>query len=304
MSRALRRLVPILIPVVILTACATRVVLAHPGAAATPQPAETLFSGHWHNGVAVASLSGLPAFDRAAGESPAIVQVYYGFGSPFPTAAVDQIIRHGARPMIMLNPRGVPLSEIAAGRFDVHLRAWARQAAAVRQPVAVNFGHEMNGDWFSWGYRHTSPQVFVAAWRHIVRLFRQAGARNVIWVWIVNIVRPDDPQIAPIAPWWPGSAYVTWVGIDGYLRTPTETFAGVFGDVNTQIRSLTLKPVLVTETGVGPSPAAGAQIANLFSGARAYGFIGLVYFDIPAREDWRLQDDPPALAAFRKAVRA
>ena len=47
----------------------------------------------------------------------------------------------------------------------------------------------MNGTWYSWGYRHTSPAVFVAAWRHIVTVFRAAGARNVTWLWTINIIQ-------------------------------------------------------------------------------------------------------------------
>src|SRR6185437_7678694 len=39
-------------------------------------------------------------------------------------------------------------------------------------PVVIGFGHEMNAYWYSWGYRHTPAATFVAAWRHIVTLFR------------------------------------------------------------------------------------------------------------------------------------
>ncbi len=63
---------------------------------------------------------------------------------------------------------------------------------AYRHPVILSFGHEMNGYWYSWGYRHTSPAMFVAAWRHIVTLFRAAGARNVTWLWTVNVI--DETQ--------------------------------------------------------------------------------------------------------------
>ena len=45
---------------------------------------------------------------------------------------------------------------------------------------------EMNGSWYSWGSGHTRPEVFVAAWRHVVSVFRRSGARNVRWLWTVN----------------------------------------------------------------------------------------------------------------------
>ena len=45
------------------------------------------------------------------------------------------------------------------------------------------------------------PATFVAAWRHIVHLFRSEGADNVTWLWTVNA---DTPKSGPIAEWWPG----------------------------------------------------------------------------------------------------
>ena len=47
----------------------------------------------------------------------------------------------------------------------------------------------MNGTWYSWGYQHTSPAAFVAAWRHIVTVFRAVGAWNVTWLWTVNVIQ-------------------------------------------------------------------------------------------------------------------
>ena len=81
--------------------------------------------------------------------------------------------------------------------------------------MVIGFGHEMNAPWYSWGYKHKDvpPATFVAAWRHIVTLFRADGAENVTWLWTINV---DTPLTGPIAEWWPGKGYVTWVGIDGY----------------------------------------------------------------------------------------
>ena len=81
---------------------------------------------------------------------------------------------------------------IAAGKYDGYLSAYAEAVRAYRHPVILSFGHEMNGNWYSWGYTHTSPAVFVAAWRHIVTLFRALGAQNVTWLWTVNII--NDTQ--------------------------------------------------------------------------------------------------------------
>ena len=159
----------------------------------------------------------------------------------------------------------------------------------------------MNANWYSWGYGHVPPLTFVAAWRHIVTLFRAQGADNVTWLWTINA---DLPTTGPIASWWPGAGYVTWVGIDGYYYIPADNFVSVFGKTIAQVRAITNKPVLLSETAVGPEPSQAAKIANLFAGMHQYGTLGLVWFDIAQNDglyhqDWRIENSPSAEAAFR-----
>ena len=119
--------------------------------------------------------------------------------------------------------------------------------------MALSFGHEMNGNWYPWGTSQATPAEFVAAWRHIHDLFAAAGATNVIWVWNPNIVNPM-PNVE-LAPFWPGSAYVDWVGITGYFATTgPDTFAGVYGPTITEVRQFTSKPIIIAETAVETGP--------------------------------------------------
>ena len=159
----------------------------------------------------------------------------------------------------------------------------------------------MNATWYSWGYGHVPPRVFVAAWRHIVTLFRAQGADNVTWLWTIQA---DQPGTGPIHLWWPGAAYVTWVGIDGYFYRSSDTFGSVFGKTIAQVRGLTRKPVLLSETAVGPAAGQPAKIADLFAGMRLYQTLGLVWFDIAQHDgmyhqDWRIENSREAQAAFR-----
>ena len=79
-------------------------------------------------------------------------------------------------PLIQINPKDISLAAIASGHYDGYLTSYAEAVRSYHHPVILGFGHEMNGNWYSWGYRHTSPAVFVAAWRHIVTLFRELGS--------------------------------------------------------------------------------------------------------------------------------
>ena len=92
--------------------------------------------------------------------------------------------------------------------------------------------------------------------------------------------------------WWPGAQYVTWVGIDGYYYRPSDRFATVFGKTIGQVRAFTGKPVLLSETAVGPQAGQFAEIQDLFHGMAKYKTLGLVWFDKPQHggvyhQDWR-----------------
>ncbi len=111
----------------------------------------------------------------------------------------------------------ISLARIAAGDHDDYIRSFARQVAAYRGPVLIRLMHEMNGHWFSWGVgvNGNTAADFVAAWRHVHRVFAQEGAGNVSWVWSINNLESADAE-AEVAPLYPGDRYVDWVATSGF----------------------------------------------------------------------------------------
>ena len=244
-------------------------------------------------------------FTRAVGRQPNLVGYYSGWGEPFQTSFAETVRRHGATTILQWDPTHASVSKIAAGGYDGYLRSFADSVRGFGHPVVIGFGHEMNAYWYSWGYRHTPAATFVAAWRHIVTLFRGQGAENVTWLWTIQA---DEPGTGPVASWWPGAQYVTWVGVDGYYYRHSDTFATVFGKTITQVRSFTAKPVLLSETAVGPEAGQFAKIPDLFHGMATYKTLGLVWFDKPQHgglyhQDWRIEDNVQAEISFRLGVR-
>ena len=249
-----------------------------------------------------ASASSAAQFQQATGVQPDIVEHYAR-----PGAAFSAHFAAGAIPLIQLMPYDVSLAAIANGGEDDWLRSYARAVAGYQRPVILGFAPEMNGSWYSWGDTHTSPAEYIAAWRHVVTVFRGQGALNVTWLWTVNVAivaTGDNPSngVAAVTPWWPGNAWVDWAGVDGYFYRSSETFDIVFGNTLGQIRALTPKPVLISETAAAPAAGKAAKIPGLFAGAYAAGMIGLVWFDLPGNRAWALDGDQSALAAFRAAA--
>src|ERR1700735_3563506 len=244
-------------------------------------------------------------FATAAGRQPNLVGYYSGWSEPFAAPFAAKVRAHGAVTIVQVDPTYASIPAIAAGDYDGYLRSFADSVRKFGHAVVIGFGHEMNARWYLWGDGDVPAPKFVAAWRHIVSLFRGQGADNVTWMWTVNA---DQPGTGPIKAWWPGAGYVTWVGIDGYYYRHSDTFATVFGQTIAQVRAFTDKPVLLSETAVGPRAGQPVKIQDLFEGMHSYQTLGLVWFDIAQHDgtyhqNWRIEDSPAAQAAFRLGVR-
>jgi mannan endo-1,4-beta-mannosidase len=226
------------------------------------------------------SYAGVTSFTSATGASPDLVMYYSGWYVPFPERFAATAANKGAVPLVQMDPDKISISAIASGKYDGYLSAYAEAVRMYRHPVIISFGHEMNGNWYSWAYQHASPAAFVKAWQHIVSLFRALGAGNVTWLWTVNIINNNQSgQIPDPAPWWPGGSYVNWVGIDGYYLKPSWQFAPLFGPTIRAVRALTNAPILIAETGATPTAGQPGKIADLFAGIQAYGLLGFVWFN-------------------------
>jgi mannan endo-1,4-beta-mannosidase len=243
-------------------------------------------------------------FAKAVGKAPNLVGYYSGWAQPFSMSFAETVHKHGVIPFVQIDPTFASVPAIAAGDYDTYLRLYADSVRDFGHQVVIGFGHEMNAPYYSWGYGRVAPATFVAAWQHVVSLFRTEGADNVTWLWTIQA---DTKGTGPIASWWPGPSYVTWVGIDGYYNSPSDTFNRIFVPTITQVRTLTGKPILLSETAVTHRANQYANIGNLFEGMAKYNTLGLVWFDKDQsnqseHQDWRIEGDPLGEAAFRLGV--
>jgi mannan endo-1,4-beta-mannosidase len=243
------------------------------------------------------SYGGVNAFTKATGVTPDVVLYFSAWFEPFHASFATTAAKHGAVPLIQIEPAHIRLTAITAGKYDGYLSAYAAAVRSYHHPVILSFGHEMNGSWYPWAHGHASPATFVAAWRHIVTLFRALGATNVTWLWTVNVIDARHDRIPDPAPWWPGNSYVNWVGIDGYYLKRSYAFAPLFGPTIAKVREFTRDPILISETGVAPAAGQPAKIADLYAGIRAYGLLGFVWFDSTDIANYSI-NSPQAAAAF------
>ncbi len=278
---------------------------SHGATPASLPPEQASYLGVYETGT-LHTFQPIADFSKATDKQPNLVGYYSGWREPFQISFAKAARSHSAATIVQWDPTLASVSRIAAGGYDSYLRSFADSVRGFGHPVVIGFGHEMNAYWYSWGYGHLPASTFVAAWRHIVALFRARHAGNVTWLWTLQA---DEPGTGPIASWWPGAKYVTWVGIDGYYYGPSETFSSIFGKTIAQVRTFTGLPVLLSEVAVGPEADQARKIPDLFAGMRHYGTLGLVWFDVAQHQgtyhqDWHIEDNPAAEAAFRHAASA
>jgi hypothetical protein len=251
------------------------------------------------------SYSGMKLFAHTAGRTPNLALYYSGWWEPFRTSFAQEAYAAGATTVVQINPSNLPRNKVSmvgivAGEYDSYLESFADQVASFGHQVVIGFGHEPDGYWYPWSESSVSPSVWVAAWQHIVELFRQQGADNVTWLWTVNVL---GNQTHPLSAWWPGASYVNWVGIDGYYQHPDASYAQVFGPTIVAIREFTGAPILIAETAIGTIGNEPSQIADMFAGTRIYGILGFIWFDMNVTgESYRLEGDR-TIAVFRRLIR-
>jgi cellulose synthase (UDP-forming) len=271
-----------------------------------------------HGAYLGASAPGLPdctdALERwnsKVGRSLAIVHWYQRWHAPdseFPTASVADVAAHEAVPMISWEPwsgdahaSAISLQAIAGGRQDRYVRAWAKEAAEYGQPILLRPMHAMNGNWFPWAVteRGNSPRLFVQAWRRIHRLFEQEGATNVSWVWSVSSFSGLVRDNRDLRTYYPGAAYVDWVGLSAFNWGTTDAFGAwrspdaLLGPTYRALAPFG-KPIMVAEIGTvdeGGDPTAWVRRA-LRAAEREYPRLdALVWFDYrqTPRADFRIR---------------
>ncbi len=262
----------------------------------------------------------LDRFEATVGQPPDVVQISIGWElDRFDPTLIPRITAREAllsiawepwdyRPDIWLQPK-YSLSNILDGDFDDYIDEWAQGLAATDQPVLLRLAHEANGDWYPWSEARNAnePGEYVAMWRYVHERFDAAGADNVIWVWAPN-VNPFGTW--PMAGIYPGDDYVDLVGLVGYWghfgTTPTVagSFASVFDTSINEIRTITEKPIFISETAASNEGGFKAVWVADFAAsiAERRDVVGFIWFEAFKEDDWRVDSSPEALASFLEGL--
>ncbi len=286
-------------------------------------------TGFWDNDSKTLNTSTLSSFEEAIDHKMAIATIYSEWAYLSDNNLImqlNEISEKGWVPMISANPyffEKCPYQEkslyqtIADGSCDTFLADVSNNLKSYNRPIFFRFAWEMNLPDMYWSIDQTSssPDEFIAAWRHFHNTMNQHGADNVIWVLSFNT---SNSNTTPYADLYPGDQYVDWVAIDGYNWGNTHpwsgwaNFEGVFRDSYSEATSLTDKPVMLSEVNSAPTGTGGdksrwlhdmlaVQIPHHFPKINA-----IVFFNEDKTEgekvDWRMEQSPQYLYVLSKEL--
>ena len=271
---------------------------------------------------------GLAAFESEIGRKTDSFLWYQAIGDNLDTADLGPIAQSGHVIQLAWEPHdpnaadpvnqpAYQLRNITAGNFDADIHRWAQQLKNFGSPVIFRPMCEMNGNWVPWGgtVNGNQPQDYIPAWRHIHDIFVQEGATNVKFVWSPNQDNTAADAANTFSTYYPGDAYVDYVGIDGYnwgtmYQAPAwssqwKSFTDTFAPSYDVAVARTSKPVIICETASTEQGGDKAQwISDMFAQLPVCfpRITSVTWFNINKETDWRVESSPASLAAFKTAV--
>jgi hypothetical protein len=99
---------------------------AHPSGPLPAQlpPDSASYLGVYTNGVPD-SYAGVTAFKDTTGATPDMIMYYSGWYVPFPANFAATAANDGAVPLVQMDPDGISVAAIAAGKYDGYLFSYA-----------------------------------------------------------------------------------------------------------------------------------------------------------------------------------
>lgn len=281
--------------------------------ASTPSTSSDLKIGAWLG--VQANTSEINTFQTLQGRKLDTIMVYAAWNTSFGEikgSILDPIYQNGSIAIITWEQWGLSNQDITNGVKDNYIVQMANDMKSYGKEIWISLMHEGNGNWYDWALGDSTVnnnETYIAAYRHVVSLFRQQGATNVKWIWNINAANCGTGT--SFLGHYPGDNYVDYIAIDGYNWGTTQswgstwqTFDEIFAEPYEAI-SVIDKPILITEFSCAEIGGNKAEwITDAFAAIRTkYPRVILAsWFGENKETDWRINSSSSALAAYRAAV--
>jgi hypothetical protein len=241
-------------------------------------------------------------FEDQLGAQLPIAHNFQDWSDEFPGAQEKALLAKSD--VLMISWSGTDTRSIVQGSYDANIRHRAQAIKDSGLQVLLRFRWEMDRPNLAASVH--SPEDYVAAWKHVRRIFSEVGATNAGWVWCPHVTGFVESE-RNAAAYYPGDDQVEWMCADVYAGKDFLSFGGQMDSFLAFAQSHD-KPIIVGEYGV-TEPGTPGQRAAWMREVRTYvkahpQVKALVYFaakqDRKPVYDSTFTNDPDGLAAFRE----
>jgi endoglucanase len=243
-----------------------------------------------------------------------VVQMFINWSTYFSSikSNADAVYENGSTFMITWESWEYNTVDIKDGKADSYIKQMANDMKAYNKEIWLRPLHEGNGNWYPWcigGSSVNTNETYIAAWKHIVDIFRTQGATNVKFVFNINCSNVGTG--ASFTGHYPGDNYVDYNSLDGYNWGTTQSWGSTWQSFD-QIFSASYnalkqynKPIMITEVA---SAEQGGDKANWITEtfktiSASYDKItAFMWFNENKETDWRINSSTAALNAYVKAI--
>lgn len=264
-------------------------------------------------------------------------------GIKYPWNETEAIRDAGSVPFIRMMPRSdwdgykqdpnYSMQNIIDGKYDLELHQYARDAKGYGSPLLIEFGTEVNGDWFPWNGSYNGggqkddygdpekpdgSERFIDAYRHIIDIFKEERANNVTWFYHVNATTYPEDYWNRMKAYYPGDEYIDWIGVSVYgPQTPSDqwkSFTDVMDENYRELDEITAaKPIALVEFGT-IDPSAGftkadwinnaltAITSNRYPRIKAISYWHSRWEDEGVVSNMRLDSTPESIKIYRELI--
>jgi hypothetical protein len=237
-------------------------------------------------------------FQTLIGRKLAVVHSFHPWTDDVPDAFDYQIVQDGQ--IDLLSWAGTDTISLSSGTYDSMITNAAEGMRNMNVPILLRFRWEMDRPNLQASMH--SPEAYIAAWKHVRRIFTSVGATNVGFVWC-PLASGFANGLAP--KYYPGDDQVDWLCADVYPGDQMASFSAMMAPVM-QFAAQHPRPLIIGEFGVEAQPqdTRAAWFTAMAAVIKQQPQIkAVVYFNSNQRSkpfhNYTLNDSPNDLAAFK-----
>lgn len=245
-----------------------------------------------------------------------IRSIYIDWKDSFPSKKAKKVADEGSilmvtwEPYLKENREKSILPDIVSGNYDGLIADFAMAVKNFGKPIFLRWGHEVNGNWYSWSGSYNESSLYIQAYKHICQIFEQKNCRNAKFVFSVNYIDMPSRRWNKFENYYPGDKYVDIIGLDVYnwgdmrwwsrWKHPKKLIKNVY---NRAIKLDKTKPIMLSEVATCSSGGDKSEwvsdlmyeIENKFTAIKAF-----VWFDWKKECNWKMTEEEKSFRAYEK----